>query len=126
MRKRSFRAEREFGLVVGGVFALLSGWWIYRGKFQNVAYVTESLGLVLVVLGLIFPRILVYPNRAWMLLAGGLSFLSTRMIPAARWIEPLLLEALLRSAAQSASLRKDVLKELRCQKYRWLANSGSS
>ncbi len=80
MRKRSFRAEREFGLVVGGVFALLSGWWIYRGKFQNVAYVTESLGLVLVVLGLIFPRILVYPNRAWMLLAGGLSFLSTRMI----------------------------------------------
>ena len=32
---RSFRAEKEFGLIVGGVFVLLGSWWIYRGKFFN-------------------------------------------------------------------------------------------
>lgn len=80
MKKRSFRVERDFGLIVGAVFTLLSVWWLYRGKFTNVAQVTLTLGVVLVVLGLIFPRSLVYPNRAWMLLAEALSFISTRII----------------------------------------------
>jgi hypothetical protein len=31
-------------------------------------------------LGLAFPRALVYPNKAWMMLAEGLSFVSTRII----------------------------------------------
>ncbi|MGH9970079.1 MAG: SxtJ family membrane protein [Pyrinomonadaceae bacterium] len=80
MQKRSFRVERDFGLIVGGVFTLLSAWWLYRGKFTNIAQVTLTLGVVLMFLGLIFPRSLVYPNRAWMLLAEALSFISTRII----------------------------------------------
>ena len=40
MKKKSFRTEREFGLIVGGIFVLLSSWWIYRGKFPSVRYVT--------------------------------------------------------------------------------------
>ena len=76
----SFRAEREFGLVVGGVFVLLSGWWLYRGKFINAAYVTLPLGTLLILFGLLWPRALVLPNRAWLLLAEGLSFLTTRII----------------------------------------------
>ena len=79
-KKRSFRVEREFGLIVGGIFLLLSGWWIYRGKFQSVSQVTLPLGAVLVLLGLAFPRALVYPNKAWMALAEVLSFVSTRVI----------------------------------------------
>lgn len=39
-----------------------------------------SLGVTLIVLGAISPRILVYPNKAWMKLAEGLSFVSTRII----------------------------------------------
>ncbi|HSP63304.1 MAG TPA: SxtJ family membrane protein [Pyrinomonadaceae bacterium] len=80
MKKRSRRAEREFGLIVGGVLILLSAWWMYRGKFHRVAPITFPLGGVLVLLGLAFPRALVLPNKAWMTLAEGLSFVSTRII----------------------------------------------
>ena len=79
-RKRSLRAEREFGLIVGGVLILLSGWWNYRGKFHSVATITLPVGAVLVLLGLAFPPALVYPNKAWMTLAEGLAFVSTRII----------------------------------------------
>jgi hypothetical protein len=66
--------------VVGGVFVLLSGWWLYRGKFITAIYVTLPLGMLLILLGLLWPRALVLPNRAWMLLAEGLSFVTTRII----------------------------------------------
>lgn len=80
MTKSSFRTEKEFGLIVGSVFVLLGGWWLYRGKFITAAYVTLPLGTLLIVLGLLWPRALVLPNRAWMLLAEGLSFVTTRII----------------------------------------------
>ena len=79
-RKRSLRAEREFGLIVGGVLLLLSSWWIYRGKFHSATQFTLPVAGVLVLLGIIFPRALVYPNKAWMALAEVLSFISTRII----------------------------------------------
>ena len=79
-RKRSLRAEREFGLIVGGVLLLLSSWWIYRGKFHSATQFTLPIAGVLVLLGIIFPRALVYPNKAWMALAEVLSFISTRII----------------------------------------------
>ena len=80
LKRRSFRAEREFGLIVGGVFALLGGWWVYRGKFFYVAEFLVGFGSLLVLLGIIFPRALVYPNKAWMKLAEALSYVSTRVI----------------------------------------------
>ena len=80
MKKRPFRVEREFGLIVGGVFLLLGIWWIYRGKFTDVAQGLLLLGAALVLLGLIFPRALIYPNRAWMKLADVLAFVMTRII----------------------------------------------
>ena len=80
MKRRSFRAEKEFGLVVGGVFVLLGGWWLYRGKFGSAAPVLLTLGALLVLFGLIWPRALVWPNRAWMLLAEALSWVTTRVI----------------------------------------------
>ena len=82
IKSRPFRAEREFCLIVGGIFALLSAWWIYRGKFHSVSQVTLPLGALLVLLGLVFPRALVWPNKGWMALAEGLSFVSTRIIMA--------------------------------------------
>ena len=80
MKKKAFRREREFGLIVGGVFVLLSGWWLYRGKFSNASHLTLPLGSLLILLGLLWPRVLVWPNRGWMLLAEGLSFVTTRII----------------------------------------------
>ena len=79
-KKKSWRTEREFGLVVGGVFLLLSGWWIYRGKLHTVTQITLPVGSVLVLLGIVIPRALFYPNKAWMALAEILSYVSTRII----------------------------------------------
>lgn len=66
--------------MVGGVFVLLGSWWLYRGKFATAAHVALPLGALLVLLGLIWPRALVLPNKAWMLLAEGMSFVTTRII----------------------------------------------
>ncbi|MDQ3173727.1 MAG: hypothetical protein M3Q91_08455, partial [Acidobacteriota bacterium] len=66
--QRSFRVKREFGLIVGAVFTLVE--WLYRGKLTVLAEATLLLGVVLIVLGLIFPKSLVYPNRARMLLVS--------------------------------------------------------
>ena|ERR1041384_250296 len=77
---RSFRAEREFGLIVGGIFVLLSLWWLYRGKFATAAYVLSAAGSALVLCGLVFPRLLTVPRRLWMKLAEGMSYVTSRII----------------------------------------------
>jgi hypothetical protein len=79
-KKKSWRVEREFGLIVGGMFLLISVWWLYRGKFHTVTQITLPLGALLVLLGIVFPRVLFYPNQAWMAFAEGLSYISTRII----------------------------------------------
>jgi hypothetical protein len=78
--KRTFRAEKEFGLIVGGIFVLLGLWWLYRGKFATAAYVLSAAGSALVLSGLVFPRLLTLPRRSWMKLAEGMSYISSRII----------------------------------------------
>ena len=80
MKSRKFRAEREFGLLVGAVFSLLGLWWFYRGKFATAAYVFTIAGTVLVLLGAAFPRLLIIPRKLWMKLAEGMAFVSSRII----------------------------------------------
>jgi hypothetical protein len=58
------RDLRKFGLVVGGVFALLAAWLIWRGRL-GAAYLLVP-GLLLVVLGGACPRALKWPYLAWM------------------------------------------------------------
>ena len=76
----TFRAEREFGLIVGGIFALLSAWWLFRGKYPTLSYVMMSVGVLLVLFAIALPRALKYPNKAWMGLAEVLGFVSSRII----------------------------------------------
>jgi len=80
MKRRTFRAEREFGLLVGAVFTLLGAWWFYRGKFATAVYVFTIAGVVLIILGVVLPRLLVIPRKFWMKLAEGLSYVSSRII----------------------------------------------
>ena len=80
MKSQKFRAEREFGLLVGAVFSLLGLWWFYRGKFATAAYVFTIAGLVLILLGAAFPRLLIIPRKFWMKLAEGMAFVSSRII----------------------------------------------
>ena len=78
--KTSFRVEREFGLIVGFMFILIGGWWLYRGAGKMAAPSFLGIGSALVILGLLFPKALVIPNRAWMALAKWLSLITTPII----------------------------------------------
>ena len=80
MKGPSWRAEKEFGLVVGGVFALLGSWWLYRGRFLTAAYVLTISGAILILFGVIAPRVLVIPRKLWMKLAEAMAYVSSRII----------------------------------------------
>ena len=79
-RARSYRAESEFGLLVGGVLVALGGWWLYRGRFPTLAPVLANTGALLVLLGWLYPKSLVWPNRLWMGMAEAMGFVMTRVI----------------------------------------------
>jgi hypothetical protein len=79
-RKRSYRAEREFGLLVGGVLLALGGWWLYRGRYPTLCVVLLFAGATLVLLGALLPKSLVVPNRLWMSMAEAMGFVMTRVI----------------------------------------------
>ena len=80
MQRHSYSVERNFGVLVGLVFSALGGWWLFRGKFPALAPLVSGIGAALLILGLFLPRALVIPNRLWMKLAEGLSFVMTRVI----------------------------------------------
>jgi hypothetical protein len=79
-QKRSYRTERDFGLLVGGVLLALGGWWLYRGKYTAFSVVLLLSGATLVLSGALLPKSLVVPNRLWMGLAEAMGFVMTRVI----------------------------------------------
>lgn len=79
-QKRSYRTERDFGLLVGGVLLAFGGWWLYRGKYAALSYLLLASGATLVLLGALRPQLLVVPNRLWMGLAEAMGFVMTRVI----------------------------------------------
>ena len=79
-RKPDFRAEKEFGLIVGGILFALGAWWLYRDKFEIVRTAFLAIGFLLVLFGMVMPRTLVFPNKAWMFLARILSSITTPII----------------------------------------------
>ncbi|MEQ1574349.1 MAG: SxtJ family membrane protein [Vicinamibacterales bacterium] len=73
--------ERQFGRVVGGVLFALGTWALWRSAWPfGVGAAVAGTGMTLVTLSVVYPAALVRPRRAWMLLAEGLSFVSTRII----------------------------------------------
>src|SRR5262249_5153 len=76
----SFRVEREFGLLVGFMAILIGSWRLYRGKGEVIAAGLLALGSALAILGLLFPRAVVIPNKWWMMLAKWLSLITTPII----------------------------------------------
>ena len=64
---KTSRDLRKFGLVVGGVLLLLGGWLLFRHRPAWPWFLTP--GAVLVVLGLIAPRVLKGVYIAWMAMA---------------------------------------------------------
>jgi hypothetical protein len=76
---RSPAELRRFGVTVGGIFLLLASvsWW--RGH-EWPPRVLASLGTLLVVPGLLLPRVLGPVERAWMAMAAVLGRVNTRIL----------------------------------------------
>ena len=79
-RARRFRAEREFGLLVGGILAALGAWWLYREKLPALRFGFLAAGTLLVLVGALYPRALGPLYRAWMALAEALSRVVTTIV----------------------------------------------
>lgn len=77
---RSDRAEREFGLVVGGLLVALGSWWIFRHRFGLLGPGFAGLGTLLLAGALLWPRALALPRRAWMGLAEAMGAVMTRLV----------------------------------------------
>ena len=69
---------RKFGLVVGGVFLLLGGWFLFRNKPAGPYFLTP--GVLLVVFGLVAPRSLKIAYIAWMSLAFTMGLLRNHIL----------------------------------------------
>ena len=70
---------RSFGLIVGGIFTVL-GIWPLLFRHQDLRWWAIVLGAVLVVLALVFPSSLYWPNKAWMMVGHVLGWINTRII----------------------------------------------
>lgn len=79
-KRRSFSEERQFGVLVGTVLTALGAWWLYRGKFVSIAPLLLVVGPIMVLLGALFPRALLLPNKGWTAFAHVLSKISTSII----------------------------------------------
>jgi hypothetical protein len=76
----SFRAEREFGALVGLMTVLIGSWRLYHGRQGAVSNGLLGVGSALAILALLLPRALVLPNRLWMALSKWLSLITTPII----------------------------------------------
>ena len=76
--KTDAKTLRKFGLVVGGVFALLGGIFLLRHKAHWPYFVWP--GAVLIFFGLILPRMLKWIYLAWMAVAVLLGFIVSHVL----------------------------------------------
>ena len=72
------RDLRKFGLVVGGVFLLLGGWFLFRNKPAGPYFLTP--GVLLVLFGFVAPRSFKIAYIAWMSLAFTMGLLRNHIL----------------------------------------------
>ena len=72
------RDLRKFGLMVGGILALLGLWFWWRGKPYAAGCLIP--GILLTAAGLIFPKLLKYVYLGWMSASIVLGFVVSHII----------------------------------------------
>jgi hypothetical protein len=70
---------RRFGLIVGGIFAVI-GLWPVLFRAQGPRLWALALAVALVVPALVLPRSLTYVHRGWMAAGEAMGWLNTRII----------------------------------------------
>ena len=76
--KESKKDLRKFGLTVGGVLVIISGFLFYFEKSSAIYF--GAIGAVLILCGIFYPGILKPLNKLWMGLAIILGFGMSRLI----------------------------------------------
>jgi len=71
--------EKSFGVSVGAVLLLIAAVLIWRGRLTTAA-VVGGIGAVLLVLGLVQPRLLKWPSAVWWKFAMVLGYVNARII----------------------------------------------
>jgi hypothetical protein len=70
---------RSFGLIVGGIFAVIGFWpLIFRSEEPRWAPIVVAAALV--VPAIIFPKSLFWPYKGWMMVGQILGWINTRII----------------------------------------------
>jgi hypothetical protein len=78
LQKANFK-ERSFGVSVGTVLIGVAAYLAWRGRLDRAA-IAGGIGGVLVVLGLVAPRLLTWPSAVWWKLAMVLGYINARII----------------------------------------------
>ena len=71
--------ERSFGVSVGGVLLAVAAFLWWRGRITGAAW-SGAIGAVLLLLGLIAPKLLTGPSAVWWKLAMALGYVNARVI----------------------------------------------
>ena len=82
MKKSSIsqRQLREFGLLIGFGFPIIIGWLIPIFTGHAFRFWSLWIGIPSLLFGILKPRLLFYPYRAWMLLGLYLGWINSRVI----------------------------------------------
>jgi len=75
----SLKELRKFGLTVGAVFSVI-GLFVWLYHHSNVGIYVTALGALLIMLGLIYPKILKPIYKLWMRAALVMGFFMSRFI----------------------------------------------
>lgn len=71
--------EKSFGVSVGAVLLLIAAILVWRGRI-TAAEITGGIGAVLLILGLVQPRLLKWPSAIWWKFALVLGYVNARII----------------------------------------------
>ena len=79
MSKGPRNPERSFGVSVGVVMCVIAALLLWRGRVGR-AEIVGGVGVVLLVAGLVAPRLLKYPSAAWWKFSRALGYVNARVL----------------------------------------------
>ena len=77
---QSIKSLKKFGILVGSVFSLITLWLFYRDSSSFIKYITGGIGVILILLGIFYPRILKSIHKVWMGLALSMGWIVSRIL----------------------------------------------
>ena len=79
MAKGPANPDRSFGVSVGGVLCAIALVLAWRSRIARAEWI-GGIGVVLLVLGLVAPKLLKYPSAAWWKFAHALGYVNARVL----------------------------------------------